>query len=100
MKPRVLHVDLERAQRCVLHLRRKRVRHRVAENTQANRRIDIARDLRPFLKISECVTIGGLFSRSLQRRLDDNAVAWLRLSVSATLRGAPTSEVVDLHLRR
>ena len=60
VKPCVLHVDLERAQRRVLHLRRKRVRHRVAENTQANRWIDTACDLRPFLKIGECVTVGSL----------------------------------------
>src|SRR4029079_2881292 len=60
MKPRVLHVHLERAQRCVLYLRRKRMCHWIAENTQANRWIDVARDLRPFLQIGECVAIGKL----------------------------------------
>ena len=37
------------------------MRHRVTENTKANRRIDMAHDLRPFLEIGECVTIGSLF---------------------------------------
>ena len=61
MKPGVLHVDLAGAQRRVLHLRRKRLRHRVAKNTQANRRINIARDFRPFLEIGECVAISSFF---------------------------------------
>jgi len=36
------------------------MRHRVAKNTQANRRVDVARDFTPALQIGECVTISGL----------------------------------------
>jgi hypothetical protein len=60
VKARVLHLYLERMQRCVLHLRRKRMRHWVAEDTKTNRRIDLARDSIPVLEIRECVTIGSL----------------------------------------
>ena len=35
------------------------MRDRVAEYTQADRRIDLACNLRPFFEISECVTVGG-----------------------------------------
>src|SRR5262249_44083369 len=59
-KPRVLRVDLERAQRGVLHLRRKRVRHRVAEHAKANWRINFARDLCPIFEIGERVTFDSL----------------------------------------
>ena len=37
------------------------MRDRVTENTKANRRIDIARDFAPMLKIGECVAVGSLF---------------------------------------
>jgi hypothetical protein len=46
--------------RCVLHLRRKRVLDWVAENSEPDRRIDIARHLTPMVKISESVRIAGL----------------------------------------
>ena len=61
MKPPVLHVDLTGAQCRVLHLRRKRMRHRIAENAEANRRIDVARDVTPVLQIGERVAAGSLF---------------------------------------
>ena len=36
------------------------MRHRIAENAQPNRRAKIARDLRPFFEIDDCVAIGGV----------------------------------------
>jgi hypothetical protein len=46
--------------RRILHLRRKRVLGGIAENSEPDRRIDIARHLTPMVKISECVRIAGL----------------------------------------
>jgi hypothetical protein len=62
MKTRVLHVDLAAAERCVLHLRRKRMRDGITENAEANGRINITRDLTPFFKVSNCVAVGRLRS--------------------------------------
>src|SRR5262249_35074019 len=56
----ILHVDLARTQRGVLHLRRTRVRHRIAENTQANRRINVVCDPRPVFQIGKGVTFRSL----------------------------------------
>jgi hypothetical protein len=36
------------------------MRDRIAKNAQANRGINVARDIIPLLKISECVALGGL----------------------------------------
>src|SRR5258707_8580126 len=44
--------------RRILHLRRKRVLGWIAENSEPDRRIDIARHLMPMVKISECVELG------------------------------------------
>ena len=57
LKARVLHVDLAMLERGVLHLRRERMRDRIAEDAETNRRIDIARCLRPILKIGERVNV-------------------------------------------
>src|SRR4030095_11191932 len=61
MKAPVLHIDLVGAKSRVLHLGRKRMRDRIAENPEANRRIDIARGLAPIFQISERVTRSVLF---------------------------------------
>ena len=43
------------------------MRNRIAKNAEANRWVEIARDLRPLLKIGQCVTLGSLHIL----RLDD-----------------------------
>ena len=55
LETRVLHLDLAVSQRGVLHFRRKRMSHRIAEDAETNRRIDIARRLFPVLEIGERV---------------------------------------------
>jgi len=60
MKTRVLRVDLAGAQGGILHVRRERMGNRITKNAQANRGINVARDIIPILKISECVALGGL----------------------------------------
>src|SRR5215469_1130990 len=61
--------------------------HRVAEHSETNRRRNIARDLCPILKISECVAVGSL-----------HVLRWAKLrilrsrpSANALFRGARAS---------
>src|SRR4029453_2787773 len=61
MKACVLHVDLAGAQCCVLHLGRHRVRHRITEEGEPDRRIDITCRRAPIFQISERVTLSCLF---------------------------------------
>src|SRR5207237_351289 len=42
LKTRILHIDLAMLKRSILHLRRERVLHRIAENSEPDRRIDVA----------------------------------------------------------
>jgi hypothetical protein len=60
MKTRVLRVNLAGAQGSILHFRRKRMRNGITKNAEANRGINVVRDIVPLLKISECVALGGL----------------------------------------
>jgi hypothetical protein len=60
VKPRVLHVDLARAQGGVLHLRRKRMRNGITKNPEPNRRLEVPRNTRPVLQVRKGVTVGGL----------------------------------------
>jgi hypothetical protein len=55
-----LRVNLAGAQGGILHFRRKRMRNWITKNAEANRGINVARDIIPLLKISECVALGGL----------------------------------------
>jgi len=52
--------DLAGAQRRVLHLGRERMRDWIAQNAQANRRIEISRNARPVLQVRKRVTVSGL----------------------------------------
>ena len=60
MKTRVLSVDLTGAQGGILHVRRERMGNRITKNAEANRGINVARNIIPLLKISECVALNGL----------------------------------------
>jgi hypothetical protein len=60
MKTRVLGVDLAGAQGGILHFRGERMGNRITKNAEANRQINVARDIIPLLKISKCVALGGL----------------------------------------
>src|SRR6266542_4316643 len=60
MKTSVLGVDFTGAQGGILYVWRKRVGDWIAKDAQANRWINIARNLTPLLKIGECVTLRGL----------------------------------------
>jgi hypothetical protein len=60
MKTRVLRVNLAGAQGRILHVRRERMGNRITENAQANRGINVARNIIPLLKIGECVALGRL----------------------------------------
>ena len=55
MKSHILHVDVGVLEGRVLHLRRKRVCDRIAENAQPDWRIHIVCDLTPVLQILERV---------------------------------------------
>src|ERR1700730_10122813 len=61
MKARVLHVDLAGVQSCVLHLWRQRMRDRIAEDGEPDRRIGSTRPRPPIFQIGERVTLSGLF---------------------------------------
>ena len=58
MEPRVLHLDVAGLKGCILHLRRERMRYRIAEHAEPDGRIDVAK-LLPILEISECVCFVG-----------------------------------------
>jgi hypothetical protein len=60
MKTRVSRVDLAGAQGRILHFRGERMGNWITKNAQANRGINVARNIIPLLKISECVALGGL----------------------------------------
>ncbi len=60
VKTRVLRFNAAGVQRGVLHLRRERMRDRIAKKPKANRRMDVARDVAPMFEIGECVTLGSL----------------------------------------
>jgi hypothetical protein len=60
MKTRVLSVDLAGAQGGILHFRGERMGNWITKNAQANRGINVVREILPLLKISECVALGGL----------------------------------------
>src|SRR5947208_16172055 len=77
MKTCVLRVNLAGSQGGILHLRRERMGNRITKNAQANRGINVARDIMPFLKISDRVTLGGLLCHS--RRDSTTARVFLRL---------------------
>jgi hypothetical protein len=49
MKPDVLSIDRARPKRRILHQGRGRMRYRIAENSETNRRIDISRCVPPIL---------------------------------------------------
>jgi hypothetical protein len=49
MKPDVLSIDRAGLERRILHQRRGRMRYRIAENSETNRRIDISRRVPPIL---------------------------------------------------
>src|SRR5436190_17257976 len=61
MKARVLHVDLAMLQRGVLHLRRERMRDRIAKHTKPDWRIEITRRFSPIFEISKRVTLSRSF---------------------------------------
>src|SRR5262245_36481317 len=61
MKARVLGVDLTGMQGSVLDLRRERMRNWIAKNAQAHRRVAVACDLTPLLKIGQRVPLRSLF---------------------------------------
>src|SRR5207302_10322823 len=67
MKARVLHVDLAMFERGVLHLRRERMRDRIAKHAETKWRINIAHRFRPILEIGECVPLRHLLSLHLER---------------------------------
>jgi hypothetical protein len=60
MKTRVLHVDRAGAQSGVLHLRRERMRYRIAKNAEANRGLEFPRNDRPVFQVRKRVTVSGL----------------------------------------
>src|SRR5260370_42377078 len=67
MKARVLHFDLAAAERGILHLRRERMRDRIAEYPETDWRIEIARRFPPILEIDECVALRHLLFLHLER---------------------------------
>lgn len=60
VETRVLHFDLAGPEGRVLDLRGERMRDRIAENPEANRRIDIGSYFVPILQIRERVALGCL----------------------------------------
>src|SRR5437588_273926 len=67
MKARVLHVDLAMFERGVLHLRRERMRDRMAKHAETDWRINIARRFWPILESGECVPLRHLLFLHLER---------------------------------
>ena len=59
LERRILHVELIVLERGILDLRRKRMRHRIAQNAETNRRFDALRDLAPPLQIPEGINFAG-----------------------------------------